>query len=85
MSEADELKANVAGIAQDTNMLLTRLTQIKVESERLGERIAQLQTHNLDMAKAGALLSVGMTEDYRALFNKFALTIQILETYANKV
>lgn len=85
MSEADELKANAASIAQETNMLLSRATVLKVDTKALGERVRQLSTHNLDMAHAGSLLVSGMEDDFRALFNKYTLAIRIIEAFAGKL
>lgn len=84
-NEAAELRANVASLGQETNSLLTRATTLKVNTEEMGERIKQLSSHNLDVAHAGHLLISGMEDDFRALFNKYILTIRILEEYANKL
>jgi hypothetical protein len=85
MSEAAEYRSVVHNIALDVNSQLTVATQLKVDLADLGERLLALSTHNLDMAKAGAILTRSVEDDFRALTNKIILVHKILEDYVERL
>lgn len=81
MTLADELKVEVASIILDVNTEITRLMGVINRLETLGNRTFALKSHNMDVAKAGGILSNVGPEQLRQTVSQLQLTRISLEDY----